>query len=398
MLSSKFDFDRVVDRRNTWSSKWDAVPYLYKNPKALPMWVAEMDFPTAPPIQDVVRKIAESGFYGYPLLDFERAKKTTGTWLAKEHCVHITANDIEFIPSVMKGLAIILQTLTTVGDEVLIPIPTYKPFIDVTKNTGRTFVPFLLTETETGYQIDFQELEKSFRTQNIKVFILCNPHNPTGRCWTAMELAILVDLCEKYDVLLVSDEVHGDLTLPGFSYTPILRVGEHYRDAIITLKSIAKTFNLSGMRMSYLVTTSPEIQTTIRKYLKQQHDIFQPTTFAFPILQAAYGDPESKDWLCSVRHYIAANFKYLKQRLRAELPEVTLYNQEATYLVWLNLNILEVSEAVLKETLDVAGIAVETSKDFGLTDGLYVRMNIGLPRPLLEQGLDAFINGIKKLL
>lgn len=395
MSEKNFDFDAVYSRKNTNCAKWDAVPDLYKNNDLVPMWVADMDFKSPQAIIDTLTTISTSGFYGYPLQDLTETKGYVKAWLANENDWHIQNDDIFFIQSVVKGLYILMHSLTSVGDAILVHTPCYHPFEDVVINTKRKLIKSPLIENEAGYSYDYNDFEKQIIEQNIKATIICNPHNPVGRVWTKEELAKVIAICEKHNVLIISDDIHSDLIMPGYSYRPMTLVTPRYATNIVTLKSISKTFNVAGIHIGYFITTCPDYQKKINDYLTYQHDAFYPNVFAAQTLKAAYTD--GKPWLEALCPYIYDNFQYLKEQLSAAVPNARLHNLEATYLCWLNVNYLNVSEEMLQNALDSAGVGIQTTTNFGLDQGLYIRINIACPRALMKQGVAALIDGLKKL-
>lgn len=384
-----YDFDQVVNRKNTNSVKWMGAKDRYKNPDVLPMWVADMDFVPPKEIVEALKTTAETEIFGYPLppLQNEELTKSIQTWLKRRNEWKISKENLGFANGVIPALSLALKAVTNENDSVILQTPFYGHFKILIDDAHRKLVNNFLHEDEFGYELDFDDFEQQIIDNNVKAFILCNPHNPTGRVWSENELIQLAKICQKHDVYILSDDIHSDLIMPGYNYQPLAKIYPEYSDHIITFKSVSKTFNLAGLQIAYYITTNQDI---LEKMNIIRAESFQPgllNSFATSSLIAAYTFGER--WLEELISYIEKNYNYLCSFLKKELPKARVANLEATYLSWIDVSYLNINEEELQQKLDDAGIGVETSSEFGITmpKRLFIRINIATSRDNLELGL-----------
>lgn len=405
MNSAVNQFDTVVNRMGTYSIKWDGIGLDYKNPDLTPMSIADMDFKAPQEVIDAIVRQAQVGIYGYAM-PAECSTSLITDWLAERNDWHLKEDEVGFVVRVVDAISLAVRALTKEGEAVATFTPLYVFFEEAVVNARRELVRNRLVRTEAGYEIDFDALERQIEEHQVKVFILCNPHNPTGRVWTTEELEHLLDVCARHDVTIVSDDIHSDLIMPGHTYTPIAKLAENrgFED-VLTMKSASKTFNLAGIQLGYYCSKNPAIMKAMEaeKLYTTYPDL--PNNFAIAAIDAAYhhGVP----WLEGVCDYIAGNFAAFKDLVAREFPKAHLAELEGTYLTWLDVSYLadesrgeaRVTEKQLMDRLDESGLGAETTSSFGLTDkdGLFIRMNIACPRATLDKGLEALEKALKSL-
>lgn len=383
------DLNAVVNRKGTHCFKWDD-PMFDGRDDITSMTIADMDWQSPQAVIDAVVKQAETGIYGYPLWapDEKELLSSITDWLESRCNWSVTPDRLGFAVRVVDLLAIAVCSMTNEGDSVITQAPLYGHFESVIVNAKRKIVRNMLVRTNGVYEIDFKSFEQQIIENDVKMFILCNPHNPSGRVWTKEELKRLLDICIKHNVIIVSDEIHSDLTLPGYEYTPMGKLAEECGyDRFMVTKSPSKTFNLAGLQFGYYISGSKEIMTAIEgeKEYRSYPDL--PNNFSTVATIAAY--TEGAEWLDAVREYIQQNFFVLRNHLANEHPKVWISELQGTYLAWVDVSYLGISEKELQERLLKAGLGADTTSEFGMDEGLYVRMNIACPRKTLEAGIAA---------
>lgn len=378
--------DEIFNRKNTYSIKWDGIDLEYQNHDVVPMWIADMDFKAPQAVIDAIVKQSETGMYGYAMPS-EMYNSYIVNWIKQENNWDIKEEDIGYASRVIDAISLAVRSLTEIGDAIIVQAPLYHFFEEIVTSSKRKLILNELENTSGYYTINFDKFEKQIVENNVKLFILCNPHNPTGRVWKKEELNQIIAICKKHNVAIISDDIHSDLIMPGQQYTPIAQLAEGQYDNIVTMKSTSKTFNLAGLQLGYYISKNKTILEAIEAEKKYCTYIDLPNNFAIPAMIAAY--TEGKDWLVNVNHYIHDNFNILQELINENFPEAVLTPLEATYLSWLDVSYLGITEEELKARLEIAGIGVQTTSDFGITDGLFIRINIACPRPLLDKGLTA---------
>ena len=381
MKSTKYDFESVIDRNNTNCVKWDMFD------DDIPMWVADMDFKVAPPIQDAILKRANHPVYGYNIVPDELFEAYINWWDTR-YDLKLSREDMAYSIGVMPSISSMIRCLTDVGDEILIQSPVYHVFFYVIEENDRKVLENELIYENDEYKIDFNDLDD--KLSKVKLMILCNPHNPVGKIWSESDLARIAELCKKHDVIVISDEIHCDLTDPGLKYNPF-RDG----DNVIRCLSPSKSFNVAGFQSSIVQTTNAEL---LEKIKTQMHvdNSDACNVFAASAVMAAYN--ESGEWLDELREVLFKNKQIVGDYLESDLPVIKLVPSDATYLLWLDCSALNVSSKVLSEFLRTnQGLFLSAGSNFGQCGDKFLRMNIACPEKLLNEGLGRLKAGVTAL-
>ena len=382
----EYDFDEVIQRRGTDSVKWDRLP------EALPLWVADMDFKAAPSIIDAIRRKTEQGVFGYSLVP-ESYFDAVRWWLSHRHGLEIEREWIVPIGGLVPAATASIMAAASPGDEVIVQTPAYNCFFNNVRNAGCKLSENKLIYKDRRWQIDFPDFERRARTA--KVFLLCNPHNPVGRLWTEEELERMGDICLKYGVEVISDEIHIDIVPPGSECTPFARVRPEFLQNCIFFNSPTKCFNIAGLHISNMICADPQMRKAlVEASARINHtDINQ---MGLAALQGAFC-PEGEEWLEQANAYIHRNYLLLKERFERELPELDVSPLEATYLVWVDCRKLTVPSAEAQKILiEKEKVWINAGDIYGLPG--FFRINIACPRQILEEGLDRIIRGFGALL
>lgn len=381
-------FDCAPDRRGSGSMKWD------ERPEALPLWVADMDFCTAPCVIDALRRRVDHGVFGYTMVrpEYYRALQW---WFGRYHGLPIYRESIMYVPGVVPALSAIIKALVSPGDGVIVQTPVYNCFFSSIRNNGCRIVenPLRrvdLSESRFTYEMDFENLEEVASDPRNTMLLLCNPHNPAGRVWTAEELGRVSDICSRYGVTVVSDEIHCDLTMPGYEYVPYQKIDP---EAIACL-SPSKAFNTAGLQIANIICPDAEMRRRIDRAINI-NEVCDVNPFGVEGLIAAYS-PEGHEWLEQLRGYLYENYRFLREYLAENLPELPVTRLEATYLPWLDVSCFGIpSEELEKQILEHTGAWVNSGSMYG-KDG-FIRINIACPRATLEEGLRRICNYLKCL-
>ena len=381
-----YDFDKPVNRRGTFSVKWDV------KEQELPMWVADMDFETAPEIQDAVRRRAEHGAFGYTLIPDEWYEAIQ-EWWEKRHHFHLEKEWLIFCTGVVPAISSAVRKLTTPAEKVVLLTPVYNIFFNSVVNNGRYVLECPLSYDGEQYEIDFQELEETLADPQTTMLIFCNPHNPVGKIWSAETMKRVGDLCRKYHVVVVSDEIHCELTDPGKEYIPFASVSEACRDNSITCIAPTKTFNLAGLQTAAVIVPNPYLRHKIWRALNTD-EAAEPNVFAMTAAIAAYqkGGP----WLDALRSYLYENKQTARTFLETQLPKLHLVPSEATYLLWIDCKELTEHAKELGRFLrEKTGLYLSEGSQYGKTGETFLRMNIACRRAVLEDGLERLKQGVE---
>ena len=383
----KYDFDKETDRRNTHSLKWDV------GEGELPMWVADMDFETAPEIQAAIKRRAEHGIYGYTTVSDEWRRAYTDWW-KQRHGAQIEEDSLIFCTGVVPAISSIVRKLTTPAEKVVFMTPAYNIFFNSVLNNGRQVLECPLDYDGAGYEIHFGRLEEALADPQTAMMILCNPHNPTGNIWGKEALRRIGELCAKYHVVVVSDEIHCDLTEPGSEYIPFASVSEACRFNSITCLAPTKAFNLAGIQTAAVSVPDETLRHKVWRGLNTD-EVAEPNVFAVEAVIAAFtcGAP----WLDSLRVYISRNRKFAGDFLKNELPDIHLVPAQATYLLWLDCS------RITEDTSDLCafirretGLYVSEGAQFGGNGSRFIRVNIACPKRTVRQGMERLKEGIEK--
>ena len=376
----KYDFDEIIPRRGTNSYKWDSAG----DADILPMWVADMDFRTAPPVVEALRKRVEHGIFGYVRVPDAYYAAVTN-WFARRHDWQIEKEWIIYTTGVVPALSAVIKALTVPGDKVMVQTPVYNCFFSSIRNNGCGMIANPLIYRNGTYQIDFADLEQKAADPNVKVLLLCNPHNPAGRVWTKQELTRLGEICLRNDVWVVSDEIHCELVFPGHTYIPFASVSEEFQMHSITCTSPSKAFNLAGIQIANIVSADADIRMKIDKAINI-NEVCDVNPFGIEALMAAYTD--GVEWLEELNRYLFANYHYLRAYFDEYLPEFSVVSLEGTYLVWVDCSVLkQSSEAIMKTLLDKEKLWINEGSLYGEAGEGFIRINIACPRQQLIEGL-----------
>lgn len=385
----KYNFDEIIDRSNTDCVKMEQLKTIFGREDLMPLWVADMDFLSPPTITEALMKRVQHGLFGYTAPSEEYFASIVN-WLDKRHQWKVQKEHITFIPGVVKGFAFAIDAFTKPGDQIIIQPPVYQPFSVVTNSLGRKIVNNPLVLEDGQYKMDMDGLKKVIVENDCKLFIFCNPHNPGGRVWSKEELRELAEICYDNDILVVSDEIHSDLALPGFKHVPFASVSEKARDNSITLMAPSKTFNIAGIVSSFSVMPNDEIRKRFLSYLEPR-ELHQGTVFAYTATRAAYETGE--EWLNEVLQYVQQNVDFVDGFLKQHIPQITAIRPEASFLVWLDCRELGLSQHELVNLfVNKAGLALNDGAMFGTEGCGFMRLNIGSPRSVIEKAL----NNLKK--
>lgn len=382
----RYNFDEIIDRHNTASSKWDNVGPRVGNPDALPMWVADTDFRCPQPVVDAVIARAQHPVYGYPFVtpDFQAA---TCGFIKRHHGWELKPEWLVFATGIVPVFNTMVQALTEEGDQVIICRPVYHPFGFAIVDNKRQISDCSLIYENGRYSIDFEDLRRRAQNPRAKLMIMCSPHNPVGRVWTAEELLKVAEICYENHVVVICDEIHSDLILKGFKHVPMGMLGsEEVRNNVITCYAPSKTFNIAGLRGSAIVVPDPELRAMLNNRFKMNRSI-QQSIFAVPALVAAY--TQCDDYLEQQLEYLQGNVDFLREYLKEKMPKIKLVEPEATYLMWLDCTELGISgDDLAKFIIQDCKVAVSRGDGFGEEGKNFIRLNIGCPRATLKQGLD----------
>ena len=358
----KYDFDNIANRLHTSSIKWDV------KDNELPMWVADMDFVVAPEIQDAIIKATKNGYgYTYPTEEFFKSYQS---WWSTRHHVNIDTSWMVFASGVVSALDSIVRSLTEEGDGVMLLTPVYHTFFNVIRNNKRKIVNSNLIRQNDNYLINYQDVEEKFKTENVKALIFCNPHNPMGLIWEKEEIKKLSDLCKKYGVIFISDEIHCDIVDPGYEYNSALLVNE---DAIMCV-SPGKVFNLAGIHSSVVITRDEQLRKQLQEAFYRD-DIGEPNYFAIPANVAAY--TKGAEYVNQLNQYLYKNKEYVSSFIKENLSQVRLVSGHATYLLWIDITALNIrSDIFCRELQEKTGLILSPGLQFGEEGAFFLRMNI----------------------
>jgi cysteine-S-conjugate beta-lyase len=387
-----YSFDQLLDRRNTASYKWDQLTALFGGEDVLPLWVADMDFPSAQPIVDAVVRRAQEGIYGYTIRTKQWYEAICG-WFARRHDWSFPSESVLMSPSIVTSLALSVELFTEPGDPVIIQPPVYYPFFDVIQQNERQVAanPLLLKD-DGRYYMDFDGLEKLMQS-GAKLMLLCNPHNPGGRVWTRDELAKVAELSVKYGVTVVSDEIHCDIVYTPAKHVPYATVSPGAAEHCVSLLATTKTFNIPGLQSSFIVAANPALRSKLEKRIKAL-SLHMQNFFAHTATIAAYN--EGEDWLDQLLPYLKGNIDAAVGFIEERLPMLRPMRPDGTYLLWIDCRGLGKSVPELKQLMFAeAKVAFSEGSVFGADEGSgYLRINCACPRPLLMQALERFAAAI----
>ena len=391
--SMKYDFDQIIDRRQTCSVKWDFNQQIFGCEGILPLWVADMDFQAPGAVVEALVNRAKHGIYGYSDGMDGYYEALTG-WLRDRHSWEIRRDWISFSPGIVFALYGLVRSLTKPGDKILLQSPVYPPFFQAIKNNGREVVNSQLIVENGRYTMDFVDLEEKFAS-GVKMMILCNPHNPVGRVWEREELDRLGLLCLAHNVLVISDEIHGDLIYEGHHHIPFASLSPELAYQSIVCTAPSKTFNLAGLQTSNLIIPNAEYRQAFQAS-RDLTGIHNPNVFGITALEAAYR--YGGDWLNQLMYYLNESVRFLSTSFAQELPQIKMIQPEGTYLIWLDFRELKMEPKELQKFLvHKAGVGLNPGFQFGPGGEGFARLNIGCSRSVLEEGFERIRVAISRL-
>ena len=378
-----YDFDKSTDRKKTNAFKWKALKNLYGDEELYPMWVADMEFETAPAVKRRILERAEQGIFGYELLS-DKYGKAVKHWLGKRHGYQIDEGWVVYCSSVMTGLSAALQALTKEGDEILINPPIYGNFFQTIQGCGRKTLEIPLVEKAGKMTFDMERMERAV-SDRTKASLLCSPHNPTGRVWTKKELGEIIDFCRRHHLLLFSDEVHFDLVFEG---EHCMTACQNRREdvKVITFVSPGKSFNVAGMQTASMIIEDPCIRSDVQKKMKAMSYPFEHS-FAEAVTVGAY--LESEQWLNELLDYLGENRRIFTDFISANIPVLRVVPSEATYLMWVDCHSMDLDDEELEKFwIQRCHLALSDGREFGTGGSQYVRFNVACQRESLKKVLE----------
>lgn len=386
----EYDFSRPTDRRGTDSYKWDSAP----EADIIPLWVADMDFETFPGITEALQRRVAHGIFGYTRVP-ETYYEAVCRWFEKRHGWHINREDIIYTSGVVPAVSAVIKALTLPGDQVIVQGPVYNCFFSSIRNNGCEMVSnsLIYNKEELRYEIDFDDLERKLAHERARLMLLCNPHNPGGRVWTRDELTRVAELCRKYGVRVVSDEIHCELTLYDNEYVPFGSLPDELSRGSITCCSPSKAFNTAGLQIANIVCCDAEVRNRIDRAINI-NEVCDVNPFGVIALQAAYSD-EGYEWLTQLRKYISANYDLLLERFARELPKCKVMRMEGTYLAWIDCSELHISSDEIEEMLMHENkVWVNAGSMYGAEGAAFIRINMACTSELLNEGITRIVNGL----
>lgn len=386
----EYDFSRPTDRRGTDSYKWDSAP----EADIIPLWVADMDFETFPGITEALQRRVAHGIFGYTRVP-ETYYEAVCRWFGKRHGWHINREDIIYTSGVVPAVSAVIKALTLPGDQVIVQGPVYNCFFSSIRNNGCEMVSnsLIYNKEELRYEIDFDDLERKLKHERARLMLLCNPHNPGGRVWTRDELTRVAELCRKYGVRVVSDEIHCELTLYDNEYVPFGSLPDELSRGSITCCSPSKAFNTAGLQIANIVCRDAEVRNRIDRAINI-NEVCDVNPFGVIALQAAYSD-EGYEWLTQLRAYISANYDLLLERFARELPKCKVMRMEGTYLAWIDCSELHIPSDEIEEMLMHENkVWVNAGSMYGAEGAAFIRINMACTSELLNEGITRIVNGL----
>lgn len=386
---SDIDFDEIVPRKGSGALKWDLAAE-----DVLPMWVADMDFKAARPIRKAMEQRLDHGVFGYSVIP-DSYYDAVISWFELRHGWKIEREWIVPVTGVIPALSSVIRTFVPETGKVLLQGPVYNHFYINIARTGREMRSASLRLDGNRYEMDFDALEKYVSDPDVKLMMLCNPHNPVGRVWTAEELRKVGEICSRYETVVVCDEIHCELVRPGLKYRPFASVSEKCADNSITCVSPTKPFNIAGVQVANMIVPNPELREAVRKTVELS-EIGSPNIFGIEALTAAY--TEGGEWIDALNEYIAGNFRYMRAYCADHLPDYPLTDMEGTYLAWMDCSASGMSSGDFARALKECGkLWLMSGSEYGIEGEGWMRWNLACPRKLLEDGLVRFTKFVQSL-
>lgn len=384
-----YDFDKIISRRGTNCVKWDE----FTDPDIIPLWVADMDFETAPSVQQALLKRMQHGCFGYTLVP-ESYYNATIQWFQHRHGWSIERPSFIYTSGVVPAISAIIKAVTSPGDKVLVQTPVYNCFFSSIRNNGCTLAENPLKMEGNRYEVDWQDFEAKCADPSVKVFLLCNPHNPAGRVWTCQELVQMGNICLKHGVFVISDEIHCEFVMPGHTYTPFASISEDFAMNCAVCLSPSKAFNIAGLQIANIIVKNEKVRKRVDKAINI-NEVCDVNPFGVIALQAAYS-AEGEEWLNQLCHYISDNYLMACQLFTEALPQCPVTTLEGTYLMWVDIRATgKTSRQVTDHLLRKAKVYVNCGTMYGDSAGEgFIRINLATRRSLLREGIQRIISGI----
>lgn len=380
-----YNFDEIIDRKHSNCVKYDGYQDIYGTDGLIPLWVADMDFKTPDFVFDAIRGRLNHPVLGY-FVHSDGFYRSIIQWMERRHQWKIEKDWIYFAPGIVPGLAFIVQAFTAPGDKVLLQTPVYHPFYYVVQNQSREIVRNPLRLVDNHFEMDYEDLEDKLK-KGVKMMILCNPHNPLGRCWTKAELQKVGELCLQYHCLLVSDEIHSDLMMPGYKHTPMANISNAIAQNTITCMAPSKTFNIAGLATSEIIIPNENLRRQFEKVMYDGVHLFVGNIFGELALEACYTYGE--EWLEQLLVYLKKNVDFVQQYIKENLPEIKTFRHEATYLPWLDFSGFQMShEELFRKLANQARVALNDGQIFGEEGRCCFRINVACPTSTLERAME----------
>lgn len=387
-----YSFDQVINRKGTSSVKADELKERWGREDLLPLWVADMDFATPPFILDAIRKRCEHPVLGYTCKPDSYYQAIIG-WMKARYGMEVAKEQLNYVPGIVPGLGMAINALTQPGDKVMIMPPVYPPFFWLVTRNNRRLVECPLQLQDGHYRMDLDLFRRSIK--GVRVFILCNPHNPGGVVWTKEELEAIAEICAEDNVIVLSDEIHADLTLPPHCHLPFAMVSDKARNNSVTFMSPSKAFNMPGVSASHTVIFNEGLRKRFETYL-ETCELNGGHVFAFPAVEAAYTN--GTEWLDQALAYIQENIDYVADYIHTHMPRIKVMKPMASFLVWLDCRELKLSQAQLNEWfVSQARLALNDGETFGKEGIGFMRMNIASPRAVLRQAMEQLHQAYRQL-
>ena len=394
MQKEKFLKEYLVERKGTYSLKWDALDKRFGNADLTSMWVADMEIKAPKEVIEALKERCEHGVFGYSYVSDEYYNSVIN-WLKEKHNYEIKKEWLRFTNGVVTAIYCFVNIFTKVDDAVLILTPVYYPFHNAVKDNNRKLITCDLKNTDGYFTIDYDEVEKKIVENKVKLFIQCSPHNPAGRVWKEEELAKILEICKKHNVLVISDEIHQDIIMKGYKHIPSAIVANgKYADNLITVSAASKTFNLAGLIHSNIIISNDELR---RKYDEEIKKINQTEINILGMLATQVAYEKGSEWLENVKEIIEDNFNYLKTELNKHIPEITITNLEGTYLVFLDLRKIIPIDKVKEFIQDKCNLAIDFGEWFGASFKGFIRINLATDPEIVKKAVESIIFEYKKL-
>ena len=385
----KYNFDEIIPRRGTNSVKWDETSI----EDVIPLWVADMDFRTFPPIIEALHRRVDHGVFGYTHVP-DSYYESVISWFSKRHGLNgVVPADIIYTSGVVPAISAIIRGLTLPGDKVLVQTPVYNCFFSSIRNQGCIVEENHLVYENNTYTIDWDDFERKCSDSRVRIFLLCNPHNPAGRVWAEEELRRMGEICLKYDVFVIADEIHCELVMPGHHYTPFASLSPEFLRNSATCVAPTKAFNIAGLQIANIIVKDSHKRERIDRAINL-HEVCDVNPFGVIATEVAYTG-EGAEWLSQLNEYIAQNYDYLCQFIAGQLPQFCVVKLEGTYLSWVDCSALGVPSSVLAECLLTKyGVWLNDGEMYGEKNRSFVRINLACPRAVLAEGLQRMARGI----